>query len=202
MVLTKKGLAWAIAVPLALLAGAFIFVYSGAYNIAADEPHWGVTQKILDSVRSRSIQVRARDIQPPNLDDPKLVRIGAGQYVEMCVICHLAPGASNSAIRQGLYPVPPELYRYRRDPRTDFWTIKHGIKMTGMPAWGASHDDATIWALVAFLQRLPTLTPDDYRATVQGAPKDEQMHMPGNGGHAEEPASGQGGHGASEPAHK
>lgn len=73
--------------------------------------------------------------------------------------------------------------------------------MTGMPARGASHDDATIWALVAFLQRLPTLTPEEYGGMVQGAPKDERMHMPGAGGRAEESAGAHGGHDA-EPAHK
>ncbi|HJU38766.1 MAG TPA: nuclear transport factor 2 family protein, partial [Tahibacter sp.] len=41
--------------------------------------------------------------------------------------------------------------------------IKHGIKASGMPAWGPTHDDARIWAMVAFLEKLPTLSQDEYQ---------------------------------------
>jgi hypothetical protein len=44
-----------------------------------------------------------------------------------------------------------------------------------MPAWGTSHDDATIWSMVAFLRELPTLTPAEYRAIVAKAPPDDDM---------------------------
>jgi hypothetical protein len=40
-----------------------------------------------------------------------------------------------------------------RDARRAFWTIKHGIKMSAMPAWGKTLDDVTIWNLVAFLRQ-------------------------------------------------
>jgi hypothetical protein len=53
--------------------------------------------------------------------------------------------------------------------------IKHGIKMSAMPAWGPSHDDATIWSMVAFLQKLPEMTPAQYKAMVAKAPPDEDM---------------------------
>jgi mono/diheme cytochrome c family protein len=46
-------------------------------------------------------------------------------------------------------------------PSELFWILKHGIKMTGMPAWG-DHSDADLWATVAFLQKLPTMTEQDY----------------------------------------
>jgi mono/diheme cytochrome c family protein len=41
------------------------------------------------------------------------------------------------------------------DPAAAFWTIKHGIKATGMPAWGKSMGDEYIWGIVAFLDQLP-----------------------------------------------
>ena len=31
-----------------------------------------------------------------------------------------------------------------------------------MPAWGTTHDDEAIWGLVAFLQKLPDLSADEY----------------------------------------
>ena len=76
----------------------------------------------------------------------------------MCASCHLAPGQAGSELRQGLYPLPPDLTAEKAekaDPRRAFWVIKHGVKISAMPAWGATHDDTTIWSMVAFLQTLP-----------------------------------------------
>jgi mono/diheme cytochrome c family protein len=69
----------------------------------------------------------------------------------------------DSELSQGLNPKPPQLALVRRAPGEQFWIVKHGIKMTGMPAWGLSHSDAKIWELVAFLQKLPELSAVEYR---------------------------------------
>lgn len=157
------------------------FVYSGAYDVAADEPHWPLTERLLETVRARSIDARAAQLAvPDDLADPKRVLIGAGQYAEMCEGCHLAPGVDDTPLRQGLYPRPPALADHRMDPRTTFWVVKHGIKTTGMPAWGASHGDDVLWSIVAFVQKLPQLDAVGYRQLVNQAPADEEMRT---GGH-------------------
>ena len=143
-------------------------IYFGAFNIAADVPHWSVTERALAVVRDRSVAVRASGLTIPNLADPELISIGAEHYSEMCVRCHLAPGVTDSELRQGLYPQPPSLrVRSRRSPAEKFWIIKHGVKMSAMPAWGATHDDDAIWGMVAFLQQLPALDEKGY-ATLTG----------------------------------
>lgn len=157
---------------LALVVAIGIFVSSGAYNIGADSPHWSTTAFLINALRERSIDVRAESISVPRLDDPKLVLKGAGQYSAMCVNCHLAPGMENSELRKGLYPQPPNLSRAHVAPGEAFWAIKHGIKMSAMPAWGGTHDDATIWSMVAFMEKLPTMTPAKYKAIVAKAPPD------------------------------
>jgi len=92
-----------------------------------------------------------------------------GPYAALCVACHLAPGVTKSDIRTGLYPHPPNLAQEdTRGAQRAFWTIKHGIKMSAMPAWGKTLDDTAIWDLVAFLQKLPALSPAAYgRLTVK-----------------------------------
>ena len=135
------------------IAGAGAFVYSGIYNIGADDHHSRPVYAFMQKLRERSIASRSKALAVPNLDDPQLILKGAGQYAAMCTGCHLAPGMADSEIRPGLYPQPPELSTFRSDPRAAFWVIKHGIKMSAMPAWGGSHDDATIWSMVAFLQK-------------------------------------------------
>ena len=115
-----------------------------------------------------------------------------GEYSEMCSGCHLAPGMKRTEISQGLYPRAPELRRKTGlTPAEQFWVVKHGIKMTGMPAWGVTHDDDLLWDVVAFVRKLPELTPEQYETLVKNAPKHEElmqkMEMGGehqhNGGH-------------------
>lgn len=158
----------------AALAGAAV-VYFGAYDIAADVPHSWPMLSLMNVTRGRSVEVRARGIEVPDLSDPQLVLKGAGQYAAMCTNCHLAPGMGNSELRAGLYPQPQNLSKVRVGPREAFWIIKHGLKMTAMPAWGASHDDEAIWSLVALVQKLPDMTPQQYRDLVAKAPPDDDM---------------------------
>ncbi|MHB8679499.1 MAG: c-type cytochrome [Rudaea sp.] len=173
----NEYLAVVVAVLVAIGAGMGVFAWSGLYNIGADSPHWPIVYRFMQMVRARSIHAHARAIAVPNLNDPQLILKGAGQYAAMCTGCHLAPGMATSEIRPGLYPPPPILWQTRVDPRDAFWTIKHGIKMSAMPAWGFSHDDPTIWSMVAFLEKLPGMTPTEYKATVAKAPPDEDMKM-------------------------
>jgi mono/diheme cytochrome c family protein len=161
---------------LAFTLGVGVFVWSGIYNPGADSPHWKITYALLQAARERSVEHHAATIVPPtNLNDPQMILNGAGQYAAMCIRCHLAPGMKDSALRLGLYPQPPNLGEVNIDPREAFWVIKHGLKMSAMPAWGKSHDDTTIWSMVAFLQKLPGMTPAQYKAIVAKAPPDDDM---------------------------
>jgi mono/diheme cytochrome c family protein len=159
-------------------------VYAGAFNVAADEPHPAWMSKVLETARERSIASRVGRIAVPgNLDDPRTIASGAGEYAEMCTGCHLAPGMKDTELRAGLYPKPPELSRIgrHRTPAEQFWIIKHGIKMTGMPAWGPTHDDERLWSLVAFLRKLPGMSEANYRELVES----------GEGGHHHDEGAGE-----------
>ncbi|ODV14658.1 MAG: cytochrome C [Rhodanobacter sp. SCN 68-63] len=160
-----------------LAACAAAFVWSGRYDIGADTPHTRPVFALMQTLRERSIRTHAADLAVPDLTDPQLVLKGAGQYAAMCTQCHLSPAMADSEIRPGLYPQPPNLSRVRVDPKQAFWVIKHGIKMSAMPAWGASHDDATIWSMVAFLQKLPGMSAQEYKDIVARAPPDDDMDM-------------------------
>ncbi|QDM20585.1 cytochrome c [Tardiphaga sp. vice304] len=157
------------------LGGVALYFGAGAYDMGADAPHWDVTRRVIETIRDRSIAAHSRNIDLPELQDEQRVSKGAGQYAAMCVNCHLAPGIKDSEIRPGLYPQPPNLSEQRIDPKRAFWVVKHGLKMSGMPAWGVGHDDDTIWSIVAFVTRLPGLSADHYKEMVANAPPDEEM---------------------------
>jgi mono/diheme cytochrome c family protein len=169
-------------VVIAVLAFA-AFAALGLYDIGADAPHWGITRAIIGFVVDRSTDAHGDDVVvPSNLNDPKRIADGASDYDAMCTSCHLAPGMADNEMRPGLYPHPPELAKFPADePGEQFWIVKHGIKMSAMPAWGVTHTDEEIWNIVAFLQKLPKLSPAQYRALVKSGgghhDHDGGMHM-------------------------
>jgi mono/diheme cytochrome c family protein len=154
-------------------------VYMGSFDVAADKPHSEPVFWLMNTVRDRSVAIRAAGIPvPSDLAGAKRIASGAAQYDEMCRLCHLAPGVKRTEISRGLYPRAPELRRKSvLTPAQQFWVVKHGLKMTGMPAWGVTHDDELLWDIVAFLRKLPDLSPSDYQAIVGSSPKthDEMM---------------------------
>ena len=162
---------------LALVGATAVGIYAGLYNIAADVPHTQPVYWLFETVRGCSVAARARNIIVPNdLDDSSRISRGAGQYAEMCSGCHLAPGMKRTEISRGLYPRAPELRR-KTDltPAEQFWIVKHGVKMTGMPSWGVTHEDELLWDVVAFVRKLPELTPEQYETLVKNAPKHEEL---------------------------
>jgi mono/diheme cytochrome c family protein len=159
-----------IATLLAVL-GAGAVIYAGWYNVAATAPHWRMTSWLLETARIRSIKAQAASIAvPPWLDDPAKVIIGVEHYAAHCAICHGAPGVPEGDIAHGLYPPPPDLAKAAPiyNPGELFWILKHGIKMTGMPAWN-DHSDDELWATVGFLGKLPGMSEPDYAKLVMAS---------------------------------
>jgi mono/diheme cytochrome c family protein len=165
-----KPLYWVGGLVMVILALCLVFIHSGAYNVAADAPHWALTRAVMETVRTASVERRSARIEVPPLGDAALVSSGAGNYDAMCAGCHLKPGVEATEMSRGLYPAPPSfLSRPLVDPAAAFWIIKHGIKMSGMPAWGNSMHDEYIWGLVAFLNELPGMKANRYRELVDAS---------------------------------
>ena len=157
-----KGFLWLVVI--ALIVGVVV-MFSGVINVAATDPHNPVTRFILSTTMDNSVRAHAKGITAPALNDPQTVMEGFRHYREMCVGCHLAPGIESTEIREGLLPRPPKLQETVDEwtPGELFWVIKNGVKMTGMPAWGPTHSDAKLWAIVAFLEKLPHMTTEQYQ---------------------------------------
>ncbi|HKJ43212.1 MAG TPA: cytochrome c [Sunxiuqinia sp.] len=151
---------------LVLIAGFYLYISSGSYNISQLSPHNSLTKAIIRTTKHNSINKRAKDIQvPENLKDSAMLVEGFQHYNEMCVMCHAAPGEEAGEMTEGLYPEPPKLYKHPEPDAAQqfFWVIKNGIKMTSMPAFGPTHDDQKIWAITAFVtQKLGEMTPEEY----------------------------------------
>jgi mono/diheme cytochrome c family protein len=166
----RAALASLLIAVLVVLLGAGALLYAGLYDVAATTPHWPVARTILEMARLRSIKAHAAAIAVPSrLDDPAKVLIGVAHYAAHCAVCHGAPGVPRGDIGRGLYP-PPDLPKTTLlySPAELFWILKHGIKMTGMPAW-SDHSDEELWATVAFLEKLPGMSEQDYARLVMAS---------------------------------
>ncbi|MDP9082914.1 MAG: cytochrome c [Pseudomonadota bacterium] len=160
---TKTSLVTAVTLAAFAIGGGAVFVGSGIYDIGADDHHTELTLAMIEQLRERSIKARIRGLEIHTISDPARIAAGAQRYAALCVGCHLAPGVAKSDIRPGLYPHPPSLAQGKMQAeQRAFWIIKHGIKMSAMPAWGKSLDDDAIWDLVAFVRKLPEMTPETY----------------------------------------
>ena len=170
--LAKVGLAVACSF-VAMVAGGAVFIRSGVYNIAADDHHTRMTLAMIEKLRDHSIDLRARRIDAHDETGPERMADGAQRYAALCVDCHLAPGMTNSDLRKGLYPHPPNLAQENiLDSRRAYWTIKHGIKMSAMPAWGCTLNDQAIWDIISFVRRMPAMSPETYQQLSVSAPTD------------------------------
>jgi mono/diheme cytochrome c family protein len=146
------------------LAGAAIFIWSGVYNVAATAQHTAPVYWLLEIAMRRAVVNRARDIRVPDLTGADVRARGIELYRGNCVPCHGAPGIAPEPFALGMMPVPANLALTARQWSAAelFWVVQHGVKTTGMPAWAYRMPEADLWAVVAFLTTLPTLSPADY----------------------------------------
>lgn len=147
------------------------YAYSGLYDVSASSAHSGFVKWLLSTTSEASIERRAVNIEVPALDDNSLVLAGINDFDSMCAGCHGAPGRGPDAMGQGLNPRAPDLAEEATGmtPAELFWVTKHGIRMTGMPAWGTTHDDDAIWPVVAFVTRLPEFDETEYQQMLSDA---------------------------------
>ena len=143
--------------------------WSGVIDVSASSGHWKATDWFLHWVMRKSVRTHSLGVIAPDLDDPAMIRRGAGHYATGCAPCHGAPGEKRNPVVLQQTPPPPtldDLHGWR--DRELFWVVKHGVKFTAMPAWVARTRDDEVWSMVAFLRAMRHLEPDVYRRLANG----------------------------------
>jgi mono/diheme cytochrome c family protein len=168
------------------LAAVIGCAYSGWAEVSASGTASAPVRWVLETTRRNAVARRAADIRGPDLSAPALAASGASAVDQMCAGCHGAPGRKPMLGATYMDPKPLDLgdVARQRTPAEVFWVIKHGIRMTGTPAWGPTHSDDQLWALVALLGRLPELSDQGYRQLVMQAEDRGHTH-----GHAHGPTA-------------
>lgn len=155
-----------------LALGAVLFVWSGAYDVSAISQHWQPVYSTIERTMHQSVRLQARNIEPPaDLDtDTARMQRGAACFRDKCEQCHGGPGVAPREMALSMQPLPGPLIDAPRKWRSRelYWITRHGIKMSGMPAWQHRLPDEDLWAVVAFVRTLPKLSPRDYREIMAG----------------------------------
>ena len=164
----KILLALATCIGFAVLVAAIV-IRAGLYDVSATREHTQFVYSLLETTMRYSVQRRARAIAVPSLAAPALAR-GAACYRDHCAQCHGGPGVAPEAIGTRMQPLPGFLLdaAHRWRPQELYLITRDGIKMSGMPAWGWRLGEEDLWSIVAFLERLPELSPAAYAAALEG----------------------------------
>jgi mono/diheme cytochrome c family protein len=165
---------------IALIVGAGAYAYFGYYDIAATNSHADFVHWSLETVQDNAVKRRAEQEvgQAPPLDSPDMIRMGGRHYQEEgCLSCHGGPGITQAEFAEYMRPRPPDLTKVAAtwNDSEFFWIMQHGIKMTGMPAFGPSHSEEELWAMVAFVRQLPGMSESRYKE-FSGAAEGEEGH--------------------------
>lgn len=155
-----------LSIPVAL----FVIAWLGIYNVGASRGHWPITEWLLEFGMRHSVATHSLSVDAPPLNDENMIRLGAAHFHGACAQCHGAPGIARNPLVRGMLPEPPDLsvVSEKWRDRELFWIVKHGIKYTGMPAWPSLARDDEVWAVTAFLRRLPSLDAAGYRDLAMG----------------------------------
>lgn len=143
----------------AIGAGAYVFLRLGLLSFSADQSPSGFEQKYAMAALDASTKRHALDIRSPvAMTDANLLE-GLRLYKGHCSACHGDPGDQQKVLGRSFYPPVPQ---FMKDPpdmsdTENFYMIKHGIRWTGMPAWGNTLSDDQIWKLTAFLSQIDKL---------------------------------------------
>src|SRR3954470_6151886 len=171
-----------IAALVVLVVGVFAVSRLGLYSIGADNPPGSIERALA----GRAMNVYADKHKPagPNpvaLSAANLTQ-GATEYEEHCAFCHGGAKARISPMRDKFSPPAPQLIN--KIPHDEeawlFWVTKHGVRMTGMPAWDGVLSDDEIWKVVAFIKqsgKLPAETESEWHERAS-TPGEIEEHTP------------------------
>ena len=134
------------------------------HGLVSDKPPGRVETAVARRLVVLSIPSSARQQKNPYANDPQAWRDGAEHFEGQCAVCHGRSGRGDSDFAKKMYPPVPDFADPGIQQMSDgalFAIIQNGVRWTGMPAFRQEHTPDETWKLVAFIRRVPTLTPAD-----------------------------------------
>lgn len=156
----KFFLGFAVAVLAVLIAG-FCYVRFGFVDPRADLPVGWLESKIAMPALDAAVDRRAPEAQNPLQPTDANLIAGMKVYQPNCASCHGDIGHSHAQLADALYPRAPQFVEDAPDmpENQNFYIIKHGIRLSGMPAWKQTLSEQEMWEVTTFLSHLDKLPP-------------------------------------------
>jgi mono/diheme cytochrome c family protein len=161
---TLRAFLWLLALVL-LLVGAVAYSIVRRGLSAHDDPSH-VEEVLARAMRHLATPQAVRDRSNPLQPTSEVIGEALQHYADHCATCHANDGSGETPIGRSMFPRVPDMREGRTQSLTDgelFSIIEHGIRLTGMPAWGngTPEGERQSWGLVHFVRRLPRLTEDE-----------------------------------------
>ncbi len=142
-----------------LVLGGGIIAGFGLMNTGADQQPGKLETLIASGSLDASVKRRAGNLTSPVPATDDNLLAGMTLYTMNCAGCHGTLDKSTSKLGSDFYPPAPQLII---DPIDDpewyiYYITKHGVRLTGMPAWGRQLKDEEIWQIAEFLHRIEKL---------------------------------------------
>ena len=145
-----------------------------AYVVVARMVHRGFSTRdkptvieasLATSMREMAIPSRYKVMKNPAAATPDVLHEAMAHWADHCATCHANNGSGDTMFGKTLYPRPPDMRQRNTQQMSDgelYYTIKNGVRLSGMPAFGEpGDDDLASWKLVDFIRHLPSLTQDE-----------------------------------------
>ena len=161
---------------LVVLAGALGFRMVLEHGFSARDEPTALEAYVARRVRHLAVPRAARETTNPVERNEEILSDAGAHFADHCAGCHGNDGRGQTSIGQNLYPRAPDMASRTTQSLSDgelFYVIKHGIRLTGMPAWGEDTPEADreSWKLVHFIRHLPDITPEEVEEMKELNPK-------------------------------
>lgn len=145
------------------IAGVYLFVNAGGVPMETTAAPLPFEQTLAEMAIRASIGDAGTEKNPVPFDEANLLA-GAQVFKENCAVCHGLPGRSPSNPAKGMFPPPPQLFATDEmvtdDPEgVTYWKVTHGIRLSGMPGFGATLSDAERWQVTMLVAHADKLSP-------------------------------------------
>lgn len=155
------------------IAGATFILTARGFS-AREEPS-AVERWVARRVRLAAVPADAASKTNPVPNTPEVLAEARAHWADHCASCHANDGSGDSLMGKRTYPPAPDMRRPETQQMSDgelFYVIQNGVRLTAMPAWGASaHDELDSWKLVRFIRHLPDLTFEEKKEMEKLNPK-------------------------------
>jgi mono/diheme cytochrome c family protein len=160
---------------LILILGGLGFLLLGFFPTAANVPPPHLEHRIAMGAADASMERHAPRITNPLTPTDQNLEDGMKLYTMNCALCHGGLDRKESTLSSSFYPPPPNLIS---DPPDDpewhiFYTIRTGVRYTGMPAWDKTLSEQDMWKitmLLSHMDKLPPAVQDYWKANFSAAP--------------------------------